>query len=213
MDHGCRFYVRESSPGTLTQPRLFELLSQAFCYHLVTAMEGVEAKGIMKNNLDRELIKVRNFKSYTELNDSENIFTKGLSSRRGTSSALKFLACFGFSCELRPSFGDEFEEMTALHYMRYQQVQGYRTRRVKLRHAWPPKCNKNDEDITIKAITDLDGVLEEQTKLELVNEPAIMEVKNDHAKTKLIHGKAIMELKDCYVELKDGHVEVKQQAL
>jgi hypothetical protein len=46
-------------------------------------------------------------------------------------------------CKLRPAFGDEFEELTACHLMRYKQLLGYSTYRYCFIHAWPSKCNEN----------------------------------------------------------------------
>ena len=143
-------------------------------------MEGVKPReqSIM-DNLGRELVEVTKFdglKMLYDRNEKDNIFTKGLSSHSGASPALKYLACFGLTRELRPAFGDEFEEMTSLHYMRYQQVQGYRTRHVVLQHAWPPKNNKNPVD---KGVLDnLAKMLEEQMNTELVDEPAIEAIKD-----------------------------------
>jgi hypothetical protein len=73
------------------------------------------------------------------------------------------MACFGLTtCQLRPQFGDEFEELTALHFMRYMEAQGYLARRITLKHSWLPKRSQNE--IAIEA---LDALLLSQRKDEL----------------------------------------------
>ena len=142
MDHAVRFYVNQNFPSTLDHEPLHVLMAQSFCFHLARAVAGAKKQGNnnIQANCQRELEVVRNLDVYKKLEEkpSENIFSKGLASRSGTSAALLYLACFGLTCVLRPSFGNEFEEMTAVHYLRYMQVQGYLTRRAMLMYAWPP---------------------------------------------------------------------------
>ena len=94
---------------------------------------------------------------------------QGLAVKSGTSAALKYMSCFGLTCPIRPSFGNELEELTALHYQRLMEIQGYRPRRVTLRYAWPPKSNKRDGSITDAVINDLKEKLAKQSEMELPN--------------------------------------------
>jgi hypothetical protein len=174
MDYGARFYVNQNTVGDLTKDTRNQLLGDAFLYHLISA---VEASIVQSNSTDEsvknhqqenlnEFIKIRKM---TKVKPGD-IFERGLAARFGTSSALKYLACFGLTCEVRPAFGSEFEELTALHYMRLMQVQGYEVKRVILSHAWPPKANKNDEKIDASYINSVrNGILLEQKKTELMD--------------------------------------------
>ena len=167
MDHAPRFYVNQNTVGDLQKNgSLNGLLLQAFSVHLVKSMESHEPNDeVLKENWEQELSLVRRFKCYRDFDQcsEHNIYSKGLASRKGTSNALKFLACFGLTCQLRATFGEEFEEMTALHFMRYMQTQGYEPRRVSLKHAWPPKRTKGD---IAGQITRLGNILEEQGETE-----------------------------------------------
>jgi len=143
MDHAVRFYVKQNSVKRLANLTLSNLLLQAFASHLVEAMKKCEDRGTqaVQKNTEKEISRVCEFEVYKEIQDNptKNIFALGLASKSNTSNALKFMACFGLTCELRPQFGDEFEELTALHFMRYMEAQGYLSRRHVLKHAWPPK--------------------------------------------------------------------------
>ena len=130
-------------------------------------MERHEPKDeVLKENWEQELALVRSFKCYKDFDEcsEHSVYSKGLASRKGTSNALKFLACFGLTCQLRATFGEEFEEMTALHFMRYMQTQGYEPRRVNLKRVWPPKRTKGD---IAGQTTRLGNILEEQGKTEI----------------------------------------------
>ena len=100
---------------------------------------------------------------------SNEIFKVGLAVKSGTSAALKYMSCFGLTCPIRPSFGNELEELTALHYQRLMEIHGYRSRRVTLRYAWPPVSNKHDDNITATVIADLKEKLAKQSAMELPN--------------------------------------------
>ena len=167
MDHAPRFYVTQNTVGDLQKKgSLNGLLLQSFSVHLIKSMESHEPNDeVLKENWEQELALVRGFKCYKDFDQcsEHHIYSKGLASRHGTSNALKFLACFGLTCQLRATFGDEFEEMTALHFMRYMQTQGYEPRRVILKHAWPPKRTKGD---IAGQITRLGNILEEQGETE-----------------------------------------------
>ena len=176
MDHAPRFYVNQNSIGRLTARMRSNLLQQAFVYHLNLSVDSLgqcNIEAVDKNKLSElKLIKTmqqdlrRRFQAMEGNKDNaaaeyaEPIFSRGLISRSGTSNALKYLACFGMTCELRPGYGNEFEELTALHFMRYIQVQGYETKRVTLKYAWP---GRGEESITA-----LENKLEEQAKDEEV---------------------------------------------
>ncbi len=150
MDHGPRHYINQNSVGNLGGAKRDELLCQAFLYHLGDAVQRRAktpiSKGV-KNKTLEELNRIHAMKNFAgiEKQGQENIFSIGLVSEEGTSNALKFLACFGLSCEIRPAFGVEFEELTALHFMRYMQVQGYETKRITLKNAWPPAMKDTAE--------------------------------------------------------------------
>ena len=153
MDYAVRYYVNQNSVGLLSAATRCAFLSQAFVYHLSEAMNGVKSilasvSAEVRNNHFTEVNRIeKGVQAYkaTE-NQADNIFSRGLVNRIRTSNALKYLACFGLTCELRPQFGDEFEELTALHFMRYMSVQGYESQRRTLKHAWQPKRSKNSMD-------------------------------------------------------------------
>jgi hypothetical protein len=142
MDHAPRMYVNENSIGALEIVRRSFLLEQSFAYFMHEALGGIRGVHDSANKLCNEL---ESLKCYHELysQPTNNIFSSGIASKKGTSRALKYLACFGLVCKLRPAFGDEFEELTACHLMRYKQLLGYATHRYCFIHAWPPKRNKN----------------------------------------------------------------------
>ena len=180
MDHAPRFYMNENSIGRLTTRMRSNLLQQAFVYHLNLSVDSLgqcNIEAVDKNKLSElKLIKtmqqdlrqrfhaIEGNKDNAAAEDAESIFSHGLISRSGTSNALKYLACFGMTCELRPGYGNEFEELTALHFMRYIQVQGYETKRVTLKYAWPSAWRgRGDESMMA-----LENKLEEQAKDEEV---------------------------------------------
>jgi hypothetical protein len=172
MDHATRFYVSSSSVKHLSHTTLNSLLMQSFVFHLAFAMEDAKGRiqkckaSMVQENLDRELGRVKglDFFKRMEADPTGNIFAKGLATKNFTSDALKYMACFGLSSPLRPAFGDEFEELTALHFMRYMEVQGYQTKRVALKDAWPRKRTRGDFE---KVIIKLNTYLKEQKKAEL----------------------------------------------
>ena len=98
---------------------------------------------VVNQQAKEELQRLRDFDAFKRLRDG-SIFSSGLARRKDTSKALKYLACFGLTCPMRPGFGHEFEELAALHYSRYMEVQGYTVRRMVLQHGWPPKRGKGD---------------------------------------------------------------------
>lgn len=172
MDHGPRYYVNQNTVKMLSPKSRHSLLLQSFAYHLVESMEGLDRRGDidpkLHEKLEEELKIVKDFEDYKNfLSDpANNIFAKGLASRRGTSEALKYLACFGLTCTLRATFGDEFEELTALHFMRYMEAQGYQPLRFTLKEAWPPKRSKGDMKSSIEALR---TTLEKQHATEIRN--------------------------------------------
>jgi len=153
MDYAVRYYVNQNSVGLLSATKCCAFLSQAFVYHLSEAIQGVKEKWAecsvdVQNNNANELMRIAKGEAYKAIagHETDSIFSRGLVNRRGTSNALKYLACFGLTCQLRPQFGDEFEELTALHFMRYMSVQGYESQRRTLTHAWPPKRTVHSMD-------------------------------------------------------------------
>ena len=140
MDHGPRFYVNQNTVGELDGNVRDNLLRQAFLFHLEAAVRNARdrnSRAVAQEEHD-SLVKMDTFKSIEDDEDC-SIFSVGLVSRPGTSAALKYMACFGLTCDVRPGFGDEFEELTALHFLRYMQVQNFETERITLKHGWPPK--------------------------------------------------------------------------
>jgi hypothetical protein len=177
MDYGARYYVSQNTVGDMSGEKRDDVLAASFLYHLSTAIENPRKKSknrseVVKKIQERELhiVKVlqkelQNKRKATE----KDAFRVGLAAESGTSSALKYLACFGLSCELRHGFGNEFEELTALHYLRLMDIQGHTVKRFTLSHAWPPKSNKKNVNITEADITRLkDEVLQPQKQTELM---------------------------------------------
>ena len=142
MDYGPRFYVNQNSVGALGEER-FKFLHQAFLYHLVNAtanpVNDPKHRTVL-DNMHAELERFCSLVPYDEFlksqDETTNIFSSGLANRDFTSPALKLLSCLGLTSEVRVGFGNEFEELTALHFIRYMQVQGYGTCRITLRFAW-----------------------------------------------------------------------------
>ena len=153
MDYAPRMYVSSNAIANVDGSVRSKLLEQAFLYHMKTAIEDRlygEVKQVTSSRLQKILAnELKAVSLLLEANavetgiGADEIFTSGLAKRRDTSAALKYLACFGLSSELWPGFGDEFEELTTLHYMRRMQVEGYTTRRHVLKYAWPPSDVKN----------------------------------------------------------------------
>lgn len=175
MDHGPRFYVNQNSVGKITDNgKRSDLLQQAFLYHLLRSIESSGGNDeAVKDNKERELGIIRALlKPGTLESDAENnIFSRGLAMRdsKKTSRALNYLACYGLTCQIRPTFGDRFEELTALHCLRLMECEKFETvKRLELKYAWPPKANEGD--LTAKDIgafrtrlsTDQSDELEEQ---------------------------------------------------
>ena len=181
MDHGPRFYVNQNTVGSLTRKQRDMMLKHAFLYHLDEAVKIVDdsecrlASEVRRNGIIERTV-IRGFEEFRtmeeSLSGSRNLFSCGLAGREYTSNALKYLACFGLTCEIRPAFGndfEDFEELVALHYMRYMQAQGYNTTRVGLKYDWPPKKNESDDSDShtleklrerlAKQDEDLDGVV------------------------------------------------------
>ena len=90
--------------------------------------------------------------------DNTKIFSKGLARNSNTSAALKFLSCFGLTCDVRPGCGDSFKEMTVLHFMRLMQIRGYNPTRATLKYAWPRAMNTGKKKLTL-ALRDLPKLL------------------------------------------------------
>ena len=165
MDYGVRFFVTQNIMGDLSSNRRDELLAESFVYHLSTAIGAPLREHAAVSRIRQiELEKVKNLRK-----PSNEIFKVGLAVKSGTSAALKYMSCFGLTCPIRPSFGNELEELTALHYQRLMEIQGYCPRRVTLRYAWPPKSNKRDGSITDAVINDLKEKLAKQSEMELPN--------------------------------------------
>mmetsp|Transcript_32278 Transcript_32278/g.78752 ORF Transcript_32278/g.78752 Transcript_32278/m.78752 type:complete len:908 (-) Transcript_32278:358-3081(-) len=171
MDHGPRFYVTQNSVGDLDGGARDSLLKDAFMYHLIGAVEAVkdrsENQSSVRTFADSYLQDAKGIREEITCKDkSMDIFSRGIATRFGTSRALKYLSCFGLTCELRIGWGDEFEELTALHYMRLMQVQGYEVHRATLKYSWPPKSNKGSDKITEKEIVKLKKKLDQQKREE-----------------------------------------------
>mmetsp|Transcript_26809 Transcript_26809/g.63927 ORF Transcript_26809/g.63927 Transcript_26809/m.63927 type:complete len:870 (-) Transcript_26809:344-2953(-) len=168
MDYSVRFYVDEHSVGELDAGKRLKLLACSFFYHLISSIQRpliehetilkIQEKELNAANKIRDMIGISN-------DDEEQVFSRGLATRSGTSSALKYLACYGLTCLVRPAFGNEFEELVALHYIRLMDVQGYIIKRFTLRHAWPPKANS--KGITKDLIETLQSRLQDNKKSEL----------------------------------------------
>lgn len=175
IDHGTRYYVTANSKN-LTEAQKFDLLLQAFAYHLAEAILPVlraeSDESAIQIKARETLSEIENLQVYKNIKDdpSRNIFSRGLASRTGTSNALKYLSAFGLTCELRESFGDQFEELSAVHYMRFIELHGYTPYRVTLKHSWPPKRNKKSYR---DALEDLEGILMFQAKRELLGKNAL----------------------------------------
>jgi len=169
MDYAARFYVSQNTIGDMSRERCNRFLGAAFLYHLITGMQTTrQGKDNVTANLTRELGIVKNIQARCDV-ENEELFRVGLVTRSTTSNALKYLACFGLSCQVRAQFGDEFEELTALHFLRLMEVQGYSVKRVTLRHAWPPKANKSDNAINEEYIQKLGEKLNKQSATELTD--------------------------------------------
>jgi len=151
MDYAVRYYVMQNTVGTLDGGIGDGLLKHAFLYHLIEAIRSAGKEGMNEVAMEikeKELHAAEQLQSelptYSQEDPLEKVFEVGLATRFSTSRALKYLACFGYTCQLRPEFGDEFEELTALHCLRLWEVQGYTGKRVILCYAWPPRSNKKD---------------------------------------------------------------------
>ena len=134
MDYAARMFVSQNSVGEFATDERNDLLKNAFLYHWKCAIEGVKCEEVKRRELEHIPPSAIN----------EDIFTRGIASREGTSAALKYLSCFGLTCEVKPGYGDDFEELTALHVMRVMESQGYEPFRCQLKHAWPPARPKGD---------------------------------------------------------------------
>lgn len=120
MDGAPRFWLSSNGLGNLPKGGKSELLEDAFIHHLVTAAQESLAKHdeswASKTILTQHLVNVKGTDAFSRLSKSA-MFSKGLASRSGTSNALKYLSCFGLTCELHPGFEYDFKETTALHHM------------------------------------------------------------------------------------------------
>jgi len=181
MDHGPRYYVHWNSVRHLSTQERFRLLLQAFAYHLVESTKKVaqNAEESVRAKVKEGLALIEKLDAYKMIRERphENIFSLGLASRSGTSSALKYMSTFGLTCNLRSSFGNEFEELSALHFLRVMELQGYETRRVTLKYAWPPKRSKKK---LANAIAGLDQILEKQSEDECKNEESLQDVSSEN---------------------------------
>ena len=153
MDYAVRQYLESNTVGKLSGKDRSDLLEQAFVFHLVSAMEAREKNKsgepkmrskTVEDNLQRELVRVKNSDAFRKLDGNlhdVDVFSRGLANRSGTSPALKYMSCLGRTLEVRSSFGEGFEEMVSLHYMRYLEiVEGINIFRLRrLLHSWPPK--------------------------------------------------------------------------
>jgi len=151
MDHAPRFYVNQNSVGNLESGSRDNLLAHAFFVHQKNQMDKIasfESESIQKIVRDFKDQLTKNVIEAEELlhNGKDTIYNRGLVSLSGTSSALKFLACFGLTCEVRPGFGDEFEELTALHVLRTYQAKGYKTKRIRLKYAYPAATERGENE-------------------------------------------------------------------
>ena len=119
----------------------------------------------VKNNLAAVKDDMDSWISHNQKEVNE-VFQRGLATKtQETSTALKYLACFGLTCQLRPGFGDSFEELTAMHCLRLAEIRGYSTKRHCLEFAWPSKYSKK-KDIDQEEIENLKYELENQKALE-----------------------------------------------
>lgn len=188
MDYGPRLYIGSNWIGLIEASKKTELLEEAFVYHLSSAILSATERtkkasdteeGDTSEILDSFHREVQRMEAYRRL-DTTLIFSKGLVRKSDTTPALKYLSCFGLTCALRPGFGDEFEEIVALHLFRLFQVQGYTPIRRHLKFAWPPASAKKDNEIGEDEINDLKSKIEKQRGTELADifEDPVCEVGN-----------------------------------
>ena len=148
MDYCPRFYVSTGVLGCLDSRDQSRLLERAFLFHLKSALEPEENDSFaaaVQSNRDKMIIDVDNWISANGTPVQE-IFELGLATKRHeTSSALKYLSCFGLTCEPRPGFEDSLEELTALHCLRLAEIQGYSTERHFLQCMWPFASDAQDD--------------------------------------------------------------------
>jgi hypothetical protein len=167
MDHAPSIYVYQSSIGALEIRRSSFLLEQSFAYFMWEALQSICKVHASAKQLCNDLESLKCNKDFLD-KPTNNMFSRGIASKKGTSRAFKYLACFGLSCELRPAFGDDFEELIACHMMRYKQLLGYSTHRYFFMHRWPPKRNKNETlqqlEIILEARSFLTGIWKEIPK-------------------------------------------------
>jgi hypothetical protein len=156
MDHAIRYYVNQNSIGTIEKHKSSKKLRQdyldeSFLYHLDESIKTIvtekNTSAALYAKKELELLS-KYFDAGSLEEDPLNIFSIGLAVRQGLSSpALKYLACFGLTCPTRPGYGDNFEELVALHSERLLGVQGYLTSRIDLISDWPPQAsNKLDAE-------------------------------------------------------------------
>ena len=170
MDYGPRLYISTNSLQHLEEHDLSGLFERAFLFHLKSALEFQKEEmhsftDDVKTNLAAVKSDVDSWISHNQKEVSE-VFQRGLATKsQETSTALKYLACFGLTCQLRPGFGDSFEELTAMHCLRLAEIRGYSTKRHCLEFAWPSKYSKK-KDIDEEEIENLKYELENQKALE-----------------------------------------------
>lgn len=98
MDYAARFYVNQNTVGELTGRVRDDVLKTAFVFHLRNALEELETKA-KNQSRDIQVILQAELKPLKELEKKtdttvEDVFKWGLATKNGTSSALKYLACF-----------------------------------------------------------------------------------------------------------------------
>ena len=121
MDHAPRFYVNQNSIGRLTTRMRSYLLNSS-----VDSLGQCNIEAVDKNKLSElKLIKTTaRFATTLPGNRGEQRQCSGVHFFSWTFEPKRYiicpqiLGCFGMSCELRPGYGNEFEELTALHFMR-----------------------------------------------------------------------------------------------
>jgi len=171
MDYSVRNYVNQNTVGELRRKDRDFLLGDAFLYHMITAIRNISVSAqntgalqIQKTALDQASA-FRQKRLQAAKIDEDRIFQVGLATESiPSSAALKYMACFGLTCRVRASFGHEFEELTALHCLRWMELKGYSCTRGYLRHVWPPQSHLKDDRIDVDAIKSLK--LKEQSRTE-----------------------------------------------
>ena len=167
MSYAVRKYLNSNSVQNLESKEKRELLEQAFTYHLHKSLSGVSQICLpspLKTRIDGLIKDVAEMPAFEGIEkNGEKIFAMGLARRKGTSNALKYLACFGLTNKLEPANGYKFEHLTRLHVERHMMTKGYKVLKHKLKFAWPPK-NIGNSKYDSALITRLEETLDRQNE-------------------------------------------------